>query len=255
MNIINFTFKEIQDCYQFAHNMRGNHNPNMIMNREDWEIFRDDFRGKLGEVAVRKYIQVYMPEATIDTDLDFTVTPRGQWDITDLVVNGHAINVKSIKQHSKFLLVEIDRYDQYGNYRYNNNDGQPVPIDYYVLVRVTVDPDVSKSIFKIKTLNDFINKAWDAKGRKEVNRNIYAEILGGISHVEFWNRKNFAPKGIKCTVKNLSAIANGKSIEDLPDNVIGSEFKNQILQRNNYIISSENQLHKLIDILKKNDGI
>lgn len=30
---------QVWDCYKFARNMKGKHNPNMIMKREDWEIF------------------------------------------------------------------------------------------------------------------------------------------------------------------------------------------------------------------------
>lgn len=246
MCIIKFSNEEIRKCYNFAWGMRGNHNPNMIMDREDWEIFRDDFRGKLGEIAVRNYVKDNINDVIINTELDFTVSGRGQWDITDLVVNNKAINVKSIKQGSRFLLVETDRYDEFGNYRYNNNDGEAVPLDYYVLVRVTVEPDVTKSIFNKKQFDDFINKAWDARNKKEVERCIYAEVLGGISHQDFWNKKSFAPKGIRCSVSNLSAIVNKK---ELPDKVIGNETKNKILQRDNFIISSETQLKRLEDIL------
>ena len=249
MAFINFTDAEIRNCYEFAWNMRGNHNPGMIMNREDWEIFRDDFRGKLGEVAVRNYIQNNMPQAIIDTDLDFSVTPRGQWDITDLVVNGKAINVKSIKQMSRFLLVETDRYDEYGNYRYNNNDGQPVPINYYVLVRVTVEPDVPRNIFNRRNLNYFINNAWNPKKGQEVKREIYAEILGGISHEKFWNIKSFAPRGIQCNINNLRDIANGAIVAPLQEHIIRNLRKNQVLQRDNFVINSENQLMRLEDIL------
>ena len=45
-----FTQDEVWKCYQFARQMRGKHNRNMIMDREDWEIFRDDLRGKLERV-------------------------------------------------------------------------------------------------------------------------------------------------------------------------------------------------------------
>lgn len=42
-----FTKNEVWECYQFARQMRGKHNRSMIMDRDDWEIFRDDLRGKL----------------------------------------------------------------------------------------------------------------------------------------------------------------------------------------------------------------
>ena len=30
---------QVWNCYLFAKRMIGNHNPDMIMDREDWEIF------------------------------------------------------------------------------------------------------------------------------------------------------------------------------------------------------------------------
>lgn len=92
-----FTKNEVWECYQFARQMRGKHNRSMIMDRDDWEIFRDDLRGKLGEIALRNYIMKNIPNANIESNIDFSVTPLGQWDITDLIVNGKYINVKSVK--------------------------------------------------------------------------------------------------------------------------------------------------------------
>ena len=39
---IHFTNAELQQCFNFALAMRYNHNPAIIGNRDDWEIFRDD---------------------------------------------------------------------------------------------------------------------------------------------------------------------------------------------------------------------
>lgn len=247
--MIYFTINEIRQCYNFARAMRGNHNPDMIQHRYDWEIFRDDFRGKLGEVAVYKYIRERMPDAVIDQGIDYSVTPRGQWDITDLTVNGKNINVKSIKGKSQFLLVECNRYDENGNYRYNNNNGENVRVDNYVLVRVFIDPEIGPGIFKIRSFDDFINRAWNSRIRKEVVRNIYAEVLGGISHEDFWAKKRRAERGILCSVNNLRAIAAGVDIDHLPERVQGNEPQNKILKQNNYIIDSTTGLSNLEDIL------
>ena len=116
-----FTKNEVWECYQFARQMRGKHNRSMIMDRDDWEIFRDDLRGKLGEIALRNYIMKNIPNANIESNIDFSVTPLGQWDITDLIVNGKYINVKSVKGNSRFLLIETKRYDPDGSYAYRNN--------------------------------------------------------------------------------------------------------------------------------------
>ena len=57
--------------------MKGKHNLNLIMEREDWEIFRDDFRGKLWEVAVKNYfdenvayIMAYHADRSIAENID-----------------------------------------------------------------------------------------------------------------------------------------------------------------------------------------
>lgn len=218
-----FTDKELALCYRFSQKMIGNHNKDMIMEREDWEVFRDDFRGKLGEVALRKYIAKNIPNANIEGDIDYSVTPLGQWDSVDLQVNGLYINVKSVKQKSNFLMIEVKRYNNDGKYAYKNNDGNDVKIDAYVLVRVTVEPDMTVNTMHFTDVNQL----------KE-NRTIFAEILGGISHKDFWEKKHYATKGIRCTYQNLKAICNGQ--EELPDKIEGHEKKTEILQQDNYIL-------------------
>lgn len=218
-----FTDIELARCYRFAQEMKGNHNRDMIMDRQDWEIFRDDFRGKLGEVALRKYILSHIPTAIIEGDIDYDVTPLGQWDITDLLVNGKYINVKSVKQRSNFLLIETKRYREDGHYAYKNNNGIDVKVDAYVLVRVTVEPDMSIHTMGYREVKQIKN-----------NHSVSAEILGGITHDEFWLRKHTAHRGIKCTYHNLKAICDGKT--ELPDRLVGGERKTEVLQQDNYIL-------------------
>lgn len=232
-----FTRGEVWKCYQFAKEMIGNHNRDMIMDREDWEIFRDDLRGKLGEVALRKYVLENIPSAVIDGEIDYSVTPLGQWDITDLIINGNYINVKSVKGNSRFLLVETNRYDTNGNYTYRNNDGEPVRIDAYVLVRVSIEPEINSADMNYTSVEEFRS----SKGR----RHIEAEILGGISHDAFWRTKHFAPKHMKCDYKNLQAVCNGKEIELLYDG-----GKTESLQRDNYILDSRNELVSVRSLLE-----
>jgi len=247
-----FTINEIKQCYNFAKAMVGNHNPDMIMVRKDWEIFRDDIRGKLGEIAVRRYIEKEIPNAIINTNIDFNVTPRGSWDITDLVVNNKYLSVKAIRGHSEFLLIETKRYDENGNYKYSNNDGNNVKLDYYVLTRIGIEPEITKSAFAMHDFETFINEAWSGSLKKEVIRRFTLEVLGGISHENFWINKTFAPKGIKCSVPNLRAITNNTLIENLPQKLRGNEKRNEILQQDNYVISGESskrQFCKLEEIL------
>ena len=233
--MITFKTEELRQCFRFASDMRGNHNPNIIGKRDDWEIFRDDFRGKLGELAVAKYIRNNIPNAKITGDIDFKVTPRGQWDITDIIINNRYYNVKSIKPNSNFLLVETLRYDKYGNYSYPNNDNTPVKIDGYILVKVNVYPDVQKNIFS-QSFENFCANGYDSRLKKSVKRTFSAEIVGGISHKDFWQYKAYAPKGIRCDYLNLNAITEGCDINNLPSQLSGTESKNLILQTNNYVI-------------------
>ena len=239
-----FTDQELKMCYDFSKAMKDNHNPNIITDRDDWEIFRDDFRGKLGEVAVYNYIKANRDAGTTFEELDFTVTPRGQWDTSDIVINGKSYNVKSIKSKSNFLLVETLRYNNDGTYRYNNNDGQAVPVDGYILVKVTVEPDVQKNIFR-QSFDDFCADGYDPKAKKGVQRTFSAEIVGGITHTDFWENKSFALKGIRCDYDNLNAIVQG---EEPTSQVRPYDKKNNILQQDNYVIGRNNliSLEKLI---------
>lgn len=233
---LNFTVDELEKCFNFAKNMRGNHNPNIISNRDDWEIFRDDFRGKLGEVAVYNYVRDHIPNARVTGELDFNVTPRGEWDTTDIIINDRYYNVKSIKPNSSFLLVETLRYNDNGEYAYKNNDGTPVRVDGYILVRVTVEPDVQRNIFN-QSFDKFCKDGYNPKLQKGVPRKFAAEILGGISHNDFWKHKALAPKGIRCDIQNLLAISNG----DNPPNAVRDYDKsNNILQTKNYVIGQDN---------------
>ena len=228
-DFLTFTKGEVWRCYQFAHDMIGNHNRDMIMDREDWEIFRDDLRGKLGEAALRKYVLENIPNAVIDGEIDYEVTPLGQWDITDLIIDGQYINVKSVKGNSRFLLVETNRYDADGNYSYRNNDGEPVRIDAYVLVRVSIEPEINWNDMNYTTIEEFKT----SRG----GRHIEAEILGAISHEDFWRNKHFAPRHMKCDYKNLQAVCNGEKIE-----MLQGGGKKESLQRDNYILDSKNEL-------------
>lgn len=232
-----FTDKELALCYRFAQEMKGNHNRDMIMERDDWEIFRDDFRGKLGEVALRKYILSNIPGVTIEGDIDYGVTPLGQWDITDLLVDGKSINVKSVKQRSNFLMIETKRYTDDGHYTYKNNNGEEVIVDAYVLVRVTVEPDMSITTMGYTEVEQLKQK-----------HSISAEILGGISHEDFWDKKHKATRGIKCTFHNLKAICDG-NVDELPDRIVGGEKKTEILQQDNYILY-KNELGTVESILR-----
>lgn len=225
---------QVWECYLFARKMIGNHNPDMIMGRKDWEIFRDDFRGKLGEVALRNYIEK-IPNVRITGEVDYVVTPRGQWDITDLIVNDQYINVKSVGGGSRFLLVETKRYNEDGSYSYKNNDGEKVRVDSYALVQISIEEDMAEDDMEYKNISEF----WNSKGGRKIN----ATILGGIKHDSFWSKKHYAPKGMMCNVKNLQNVCQGKAITMATEEQMNDErLKRRILQQSNYILDGKKEL-------------
>ena len=232
-----FTQEELIDCYEFARGMIGNHNPNMIMEREDWEIFRDDFRGKLGEVALRKYLRRYHPRAQVNEEIDYRILPRNQWDSNDLVVDEIHINVKSAKGNSRFLMIEANRYNNDGSYAYDNHDGTPVRVDAYVFVKIKIMPEYKEPDFRYQTLEEFMGYQ---------NRQVSYWIAGGISHDEFWERKHFANKGIRCDITNLNRVCNGEEPELAPEGTI----RENVLQKDNYILDSQTELHPISYLIR-----
>ncbi|MFR1836421.1 MAG: hypothetical protein ACLSXM_09295 [Turicibacter sanguinis] len=240
-----FTNREVRTVCKFASDMVGNHAPNMIMNRQHWEIFKDDISGKLGEVALEKYIRQELQDFNIDVGVDYTIMPRGEWDITDLIINGKKIQVKTIGKSSNYLMIECLRYDENGNFTYNNNNGDPVTVDAYVLVRIVISPAIDEIDFNNRNHPNFINLFRDRGPNK---RTIEYEVLGAIDHQSFWESKHFAPAGIKCIGRNLRKIDNGDTdYENLEFPDINTP-PNNVLQQDNYILSSA-KLNRVNDVL------
>lgn len=262
-----FDDKTLEKYYKFAQGMKGKHNPDMIFKRNHWNIFRDDFRGKLGEEALVRYIELTNETLKINERIDTSISDRGVWDNTDLIVEKKYISVKSIRENSNFLLIEANRYEKNGNHKYKNNDGNSVKVDYYALVRVNINPDILKSqaeiiekyekLVKDKGSRDEADKFWSEPEDSifkltwkefKINKNIeiYAEILGFISHQDFWKNKGFAPAGIRCDGKNLKDIADAKE-NIIPKNKLrkplSTDSSNYILQVDNYVINSKDMIN------------
>lgn len=51
MSVETFLRREVGSVYGLARDMVGNHALDLIGKREDWEVFKDDIHGKLGEIA------------------------------------------------------------------------------------------------------------------------------------------------------------------------------------------------------------
>lgn len=246
-----FTKKEVYNAYEFARKMVGKHHRDLIMNRVDWEIFRDDIHGKLSEIAVEKYIAENHPEYRINSGVDYSIMDRGQWDISDLIINQKNLNVKSIGEKSSYLMIECQRYDDQGNYVYKNNDDQPVKVDGYVLVKVVVKPEINEDDFNKcfdiidnqRSMDEFIKVFKDDIG----GRTITCEILGAIDHEKFWEIKKYAPQGMMCTSNNLWRVVSGVETS-LLEMAQPWTPKNLKLQKDNYIVH-KSRLSPLENIL------
>ena len=186
----------------------------MIQERKVWEIFRDDFRGKLAEIKVRNFF-IEKTNYQIVSDLDFTISGLGTWDTNDIVVRKHTSNnlteemnlsIKSVKKHSSNLLLETHRFNPDGSCSYKNNDGTEIKIDAYVLVEIDIAPEFSEDIY-IETTDEFKEYEYIKKKIK-----VKRTILGQISHKDFWNIKAFAPSGIICNVNNFNEIFYNKTL-------------------------------------------
>ena len=68
-------------------------------------MIADTFRGKLGEVVCKKFLE-QKPLNVKGTELDFDIYPRGKWDEADVVFGDKRISIKSVKHFSSWLLIE-----------------------------------------------------------------------------------------------------------------------------------------------------
>ena len=121
--------EETKECEQFARNSAGTqreYRSGGTLQRSFGQIFGDTWRGKTGEVISKKFLE-QGPLNVEGIELDFDIYPRGEWDKTDMEINGKIIAIKSAKWFSKWLLLEskdIRREDVY---------------DYYILVLINED--------------------------------------------------------------------------------------------------------------------
>jgi len=67
------------------------------------QIRQDMFRGKVGEIAVKKHLE---PIGLRDIELDFNNYGKGGWDNGDIQINDKIISVKSTAHYSRYLMIE-----------------------------------------------------------------------------------------------------------------------------------------------------
>lgn len=111
--------------------------------RSDLMVFRDVYRGKLGEVAFYNYCQ-QRPRVQQLSNIDFSCSATGIWDRADFIVNNeHHISIKTTKDFGNLLLLEakdwgIDLDHQKAVYKPNQYDDHKNKgvYDYFFLCRV-----------------------------------------------------------------------------------------------------------------------
>ena len=195
-----FSEKEIKKAINFAQSIKWKHGNfsdkenRGAKNRTDAEVYVSILRGKLSEIALKKYL-VEKHEGTNHriTGLDFNIYKRGICDEFDLKFDRYKISIKSSKPHASCLLVEMDKYetDDLNNpiSIEGHEDGIP---DYYTFVKVNIDMN-------------------------EIN-NSYAQICGAISHNDFWRLKKEIPRGTYINKSNMDSLfLKNANLEDLKD--------------------------------------
>ena len=118
--IITLTQDEIQQCrdfsYECAHNQQSiEFGQSDTAVRSDQEVGRDNFIGKIAEVAFAKMMK---SKFNIHIDLDFNYYPRGEWDGQDTVINGWKIDIKGTRKGGRWMLVEWNKI----NFRQRDKD-------------------------------------------------------------------------------------------------------------------------------------
>ena len=117
---------EYEKCNRFAEKSSSSqreHRSGGTMRRNKKEIFSDTLRGKMGEIAIKKFLGQH-PFNFEEIELDFEIYPRGVWDREDFKISDKRFSIKTANPFSRYLLLEtkdLERGDTY---------------DYYVLVLV-----------------------------------------------------------------------------------------------------------------------
>lgn len=242
--MINFVDEELKNCFDYARNMIDKHNINVIKDRENWEIFNDDFKVKVAELAFRKVLaenNIYS-----DNDISYECKRDAKWDIFNVKINDKLINIKFVDKDDEFLLLDMDNYESDGAYDY---DDEPLNFYGYAIVRVIVEPNILPEVLKYKVYSEFKNNVMDYKQGKEVERTIEANFLGVIKQDDFWKNKGIAPNGIRVSNKNFEAVLEGKNKDEMPEVLYGCESKEEVLQKDVYVLPIDKYLQD-VNILK-----
>lgn len=228
--LIGISPSNVWRCYEFARDMQGHHNNTLIMQRTPEQIFRDDLRGKLAEIAVKKYLESRNHSVG---DLDFGIYDIGIWDRDDIVVdNTDHVSVKSSGENANYLLIETNRFDaETGEYGYRNNDGTRITVNHYAFVNVSIADEQEDNFATYADMHDFLrieNDTWNPGARQ-----VMCYLRGFLSHDQFWQLKRLAQRGIKATKDNFSRVSRSENVIVDPGFI---ENDRRWLQKDNYLV-------------------
>ena len=182
--------KALDFAYQMTYGEEGehrNHRSGGSHQRKNGEIFCDAFQGKLAELYA---FQRFKKHGISSSRPDLDAWKLGRWDDADLVINGKAINVKSMAFFSNLLLLETKDWDSSGLYIPNQSY-----YDYFVIVRIK--PDI-KSVFRSKKLHYSNNIDFEVLREAIFDEHFEADIPGYTDNKtlkKIIKRKQILPKG------------------------------------------------------------
>lgn len=119
----------------FADGHHRNYRSGGLAHRTSAEIFRDTMQGKTAEIAFASELA----HRRINSTVDYSVSGRGNWDISDFEIAGLKIAIKSTKHFGQLLLLE--KKDWAAPSLYLPGDGTQTDSSYdaVALVRLKID--------------------------------------------------------------------------------------------------------------------
>lgn len=227
---------DVVQAYEFARDMKGHHNDNLVRQRGDRQIFIDDFRGKLAEIALKRYLERNMH---IVGDIDFEIYNRGEWDKNDLIIDDNKnISVKSSGLKANYLMIETHRFNSDGTYSYRNHDGGEIKVDYYAFLNVGIGNEAEIGYTEYADGITFMgvnNEKSSWQDVPEKRKTFWCYLKGFISHEDFWRLKKKANRGIYANLSDLNEVWNGNNLTMRADFI---ENDKRWLQKDNYIINT-----------------
>ncbi|KAB7886419.1 hypothetical protein GA417_05570 [Poseidonibacter ostreae] len=142
------TFKDetIEKVFEFAYAMtfgdgeHRDHRSGGNIKRKKGQIFINTFQGKLSELAVYlEFFKYNKPAYDKLSKPDFDVYGLGEWDDSDIILDGIKFSIKSTKFYGNLLLLETKDWNNKGEYLPNLNTTKNSIYDYFVLVRMKPD--------------------------------------------------------------------------------------------------------------------